>query len=467
MKQRLKKCTLTIISILLLTNGYSQQLWGFFNKQGEIVIPAKFEDLGDFADGLAPAKLNEKWGYINSKGDFVIPPIYGNAEKFMNGYGKVFSVDNPQLFEFVNTEGKVFTEGQIFTAPVFINGLKIIKVGSQYGYEDVKGNVVIPAIYDEVKKFNGSGLAVVRLTKKYGIINRIGKIIYPIEKSYIGDIVGGYFGATNAMNESFIYDSTGSSKKIPGVDIIFEIVKEKLVVFTKENKFGLLNINGEVAYSPVSEAYIYVDGGLFFVKQNGIINVFDCKNSKTVLHSFKVTSPVDSYFFKNGFARFQTPDLKTGILDIYGNIIVPALDYKYFSNDGFCENLIRFGFDSKNVSSATLQSNTSSDYSKNVRPVTSQSKSSSGNISSSSFALDLFSELGSMALYVSNKMYVVKIKGKRMENEATVAAKAAQVAGISSTYKYQWFAGKNCTTLKNLYSSAFTIYCNGEVDLKN
>jgi hypothetical protein len=467
MKQKLKYFLLISVLILSFSKGHSQNLWGFFNKQGETVIPAKFEDLGDFSNGLAPAKLNGKWGYINTNGDFIIQPIYSNAEKFINGYGKVSSATDPLLFEFVNTDGKVVAENEITGAPLFFDGLKIIKVGSNYGYADAKGKIIIPATYDEVKNFNGSGLAIVGLNKKYGIINKTGKIIYPIEKPYIGAIIGGYFGATNSSNESFIYDSTGQYKKIPGVEAIFETIeKERLVVFLKDYRFGLLSINGEVVYPPTSEGYIYVDNGLFFVKQNYVISVLSCKNPKVVLHSFPCTSPVDSYSFKNGFARFQTPDLKTGILDIYGNIIIPAINYKYFSNDIFCENLVRFGLDRKDISQSIAQSNTSSNKNGNGnQSTTSQSNSASGNFSSSSYALDIFSELGSMALYVGSTMYVVKIKGKTMGDQATVAARAAQVAGVRSNYKYQWFSGKNCVTLKSQYSSVFTIYCNGEIDL--
>ena len=40
----------------------------------------------------------------------------------------------------------------------------------KWGYEDVKGNVVIPAEYEEVKDFS-NGLAIVKKDGKWGVLN--------------------------------------------------------------------------------------------------------------------------------------------------------------------------------------------------------------------------------------------------------------------------------------------------------
>jgi len=88
-----------------------------------------------------------------------------------------------------------------------------------------------------------------------------------------------------------------------------------------------------------------------------------------------------------------------------------------------------------------------------------------GNVTVSTYALDRFSELGSMAIIRGSVMYVVKIKGKTMENEGIVAARANKVLGFDSDYKYQWSSGVNCMTMESKYRSAFTVICRGEVDL--
>lgn len=52
----------------------------------------------------------------------------------------------------------------------------------KYGFMDVKSRaIVIPAIYDMVSTFNYKGFARVRKNKKYGIINKYGEEVIPIE----------------------------------------------------------------------------------------------------------------------------------------------------------------------------------------------------------------------------------------------------------------------------------------------
>lgn len=50
--------------------------WGFINKLGKEVIPAKFDDASRFYSGNAAVKIGQKWGFINSKGELIISPMY-------------------------------------------------------------------------------------------------------------------------------------------------------------------------------------------------------------------------------------------------------------------------------------------------------------------------------------------------------------------------------------------------------
>jgi len=50
--------------------------WGFCDRNGEIVIPCKYDHVGFFSEGLACVKLNGKWGFIDKEGKEVIPRMY-------------------------------------------------------------------------------------------------------------------------------------------------------------------------------------------------------------------------------------------------------------------------------------------------------------------------------------------------------------------------------------------------------
>ncbi len=117
------------------------------------------------------------------------------------------------------------------------------------------------------------------------------------------------------------------------------------------------------------------------------------------------------------------------------------------------------------ISPQNQTSITSTNTTSNTNSNTSPTTYTSGNISTSSYALDIFSERGSMVIYKGSTMYVVKVKGKKMQDQSIIAARANQVLGFTSELKYQWFPGNNCTTLKSKYGGSFTVICQGEIDL--
>ncbi|MEG1700059.1 MAG: WG repeat-containing protein, partial [Alistipes sp.] len=67
--------------LLLPTSGMGQELErfsengkrGFVDKNGTVVIPLKYDDVGNFREGLAGVRLNGKYGYIDKNGTVVIP----------------------------------------------------------------------------------------------------------------------------------------------------------------------------------------------------------------------------------------------------------------------------------------------------------------------------------------------------------------------------------------------------------
>ena len=48
--------------------------WGFVNGKGKRVILPGFDGVGYFSAGLVPAKIGEHWGFINKRGETVIKP---------------------------------------------------------------------------------------------------------------------------------------------------------------------------------------------------------------------------------------------------------------------------------------------------------------------------------------------------------------------------------------------------------
>lgn len=72
----------------------SPNLYGFVNKEGELVINYQFIEAFNFNENLARVRVKTQngkynWGYIDGTSNFVIPAIYSNATDFKNAQAEV------------------------------------------------------------------------------------------------------------------------------------------------------------------------------------------------------------------------------------------------------------------------------------------------------------------------------------------------------------------------------------------
>jgi RNA polymerase sigma factor (sigma-70 family) len=51
--------------------------WGFIDKRGVLVVPAKYEACDSFSEGLAAVRVKGLWGYVKANGKLVVPPRFG------------------------------------------------------------------------------------------------------------------------------------------------------------------------------------------------------------------------------------------------------------------------------------------------------------------------------------------------------------------------------------------------------
>jgi hypothetical protein len=111
--------------------------WGFFDLNGEIVIPPQYAGIyiDGFSGGLAAVFLDGKWGYIDKSGQMVIAPQFDYATPFSQEEG--------------------------FT------GLAKVRINGKYGVIDQKGNFLVPAQYDAVKLPNDERLGYLESRQLY------------------------------------------------------------------------------------------------------------------------------------------------------------------------------------------------------------------------------------------------------------------------------------------------------------
>jgi hypothetical protein len=187
--------TLYIFSEGLACVPLENNKFGFIDKTGKIAIPAEYEDVSPFFDGLAAVTVNKKAGFIDKHGRFVINLQFDGAEPF-------------------------------------VNGLAAVKVGEKYGYIDKTGKIVISPQFDTAFPFSDEGLALVSTDQKIGFINRSGT--YAISPQFV---TSGWFFP---FPWQFAFMLTPEIERVSFSEGLAP-VKNK-----KDGKFGYINTTGNI-----------------------------------------------------------------------------------------------------------------------------------------------------------------------------------------------------------------------------
>lgn len=201
-------------------------LYGLIDPSGDYVIPPKYSYIGEFSEGRAqvrdglktkmidekgnvlfatngdifPMKNNRavfsivdeesewKYGYIDREGNVIISPQYRYARSFEEGKAVVENMTGG--YSIIDPEGNIISNLDYAFIGGIGEGLLSFqeKLGDQYGYIDIEGNIIIPAQFDTAEEFQ-DGRAVVSIQQDsgfyYGLINRNGKYIISPRYNYI------------------------------------------------------------------------------------------------------------------------------------------------------------------------------------------------------------------------------------------------------------------------------------------
>ena len=80
------------------------EMFGFIDKTGKVVIPCQWKDAWPFSEGLAAVQdFDKKWGYIDKTGKVVIPCKWLEAECFENGRAYV----RDEKWYYIDKTGKI------------------------------------------------------------------------------------------------------------------------------------------------------------------------------------------------------------------------------------------------------------------------------------------------------------------------------------------------------------------------
>lgn len=135
------------------TQRGSGDAWGFRDKSGKVVIPAKYDLVQDFSCGLAAVATSEsgtrKWGFIDKTGRMVIEPKFSAMPSKFDACGQALVMDKEKNLMFIDKSGQIVSKKFKSVTP-FYNGKAFCYVESSR--EDGKHYGAYTALIDD--KYN-------------------------------------------------------------------------------------------------------------------------------------------------------------------------------------------------------------------------------------------------------------------------------------------------------------------------
>ncbi|BDD01297.1 WG repeat-containing protein [Persicobacter psychrovividus] len=176
-----------IFCINMITNAMAQTLNASVYRSESRYL-ANFE-LAD--DVLVPYRVGELFGYMNKDKELVIEPQWQDAFPFRHGVAAVgkhfykkgaYEVDTTTLYALINTQGELLTDYSYRTIKPFdANGLgKAKHISGYWGALNTKGEEQIPMGFKRIY-YQQTGIYKVKYDGKAGFIDKNAKVVFPIE----------------------------------------------------------------------------------------------------------------------------------------------------------------------------------------------------------------------------------------------------------------------------------------------
>lgn len=184
---------------------------------------------------------------------------------FKEGRAEVYT--KSKKYGFIDLSGKLVVDTIYQAVSGFSNSLATARRKGFNGYIDKNGKEVLPMDGKYLLSPFIDGIAIITDLKKWGAIDKTGKIVVPLEFSKIEFFSEGYAVAKKNKDEKFgLIDKTGKFIIEPKYEKLDD-VHEGLLCFYDDNKdkWGYLNTKGEVVIKPT-----YIIAGDF---QEGLANV--------------------------------------------------------------------------------------------------------------------------------------------------------------------------------------------------
>ncbi|MCL2528247.1 MAG: WG repeat-containing protein [Defluviitaleaceae bacterium] len=260
------------------TGGTDYCAAGFFDKNGELIIPIESGWASSFSEGLAWVF---DYGFIDNTGSLVLPTTYAWAFPFSNGAAGIVR----DMYNWA---------------------------WGGWSYIDIYGNALTPCIYCDVGTFS-DGLAAVRIDNKTGFINNRGEVVIPLDFDV---------GLSEYDGRPYLRHFREDLAAVSQIEWLEEWNQHGQQYFNR--RWGFIDTRGDIAVPLLySWAHDFFDGRAMVSREDeeggsGVGFVDTYGNEIIPIGKFDSVSP-----FSEGFAAVSRGGW--GFIDRYGNEVIPLI----------------------------------------------------------------------------------------------------------------------------------------------
>ncbi|NMA94130.1 MAG: hypothetical protein GX975_05655 [Clostridiales bacterium] len=318
-----KRLLSLILAALICLTILPLSVFAYGEDEIDIVwLEEGYDEVRDFREDLVCAlSINEKYGFLDKNLNVVIPAIYDYVNSFSNGLATVVKGDK---YGFINKAGKEVVPCIYDAAGSFSDGLALVQKNGLYGYIDTSGKEVIPCKYGNAFPFS-DGLAAVTKDPwgygEWGYIDKSGREVIPFKYEKAYPFFDGMAQVENGDTYGYFIDTSGNQKfsYLYNSYFVEDYFYEGLVLVQKDNKFGFINKNGELAIPFIYDFAKSFSDGMALVEKNGKFGYIDTSGKEVIPCIYD-----DVSMFSEGLA-IVLKNGKCGYIDKNGKEIVPYI----------------------------------------------------------------------------------------------------------------------------------------------
>ncbi len=292
----------------------------FFNaeEESEVMTVTDFDGnrkigpyqwIDRFSEGLAGFQKNDMCGFVDMKGNIVIPAKYDfTGWKFENGTALVNKDEKQMLIDKKGNVKHLFDESYEIQKPLWQNTIFIVKrysdinfsLDGEYGVVDSKGKTLVPIEYQQCGIINDKYLVMCKDYDSCDIYDRKGALI----ASFQNATVATYFN----------YEES-----------IFSVYSDYSTVM-EDSLWGIVDSNFNIVLPCRYKELNYMGNGFArTINDDGSISVIDLSGKVIIQGPYQDIFTVNDQLFK--FYAYDTKNYDkkiVGYVDIFGNTTATA-----------------------------------------------------------------------------------------------------------------------------------------------